>query len=169
MTSKSYMKGGEQNTQADALSQLPTNGKALSMEDDEMPCFMAIELEDPQYAAEALPEHCEEDADVDRLLASRDAFENPLPGNLLPVSLEELIREQFGDPSCTRISACLSGEEDLPFRLNDKSYLVRMVKARPRILVPHSLQLRMLHLSHNAPIESHPNGRKLYLTLRRDL
>ena len=72
------------------------------------------------------------------------------------------------DAFCTRIRGRINGGFDLPFVVNDRGFLVRMVESNPQIVVPHSLQQRVLHLSHYVKLGAHPGGRKLYLTLRRD-
>lgn len=79
-----------------------------------------------------------------------------------------MIREQLGYLFCASLSARIKGSKDLPFGVNDKRYLVRMVDSRPQIRVTHSLQSRVLYLLGDAPIKGYPGGLKLYLTLQRD-
>lgn len=125
-------KKGAQNTQTEALSRLPTDGQALTMEEDETPCFMvdyttpeAPESPDPNW-----PERWECDAEVHELLTSTETpTENPVPGKFGTIQPEEMAREKFANPFCGNKRARLNGGETLLFELNDVSYLVRTAEA----------------------------------------
>lgn len=104
---------------------------------------------------------------MDALLASIDT-EKPLPGNIVPISPEEMIQKQFGHLFCTKLPARLNCGEDLPFEVDSARDIIRKVERRPQIVVPHSLRTRILHLSHYAKVGTHPGGRKLHITHRRN-
>lgn len=85
------------------------------------------------------------------------------------IFLEEMIREQQKDCFCAEIRARPNGGVQIPFAVNDQGYVVRLVTLTPQVVVPHTPQQRVLHLSHYAKLTAHPGWMKLYLTLRRDL
>lgn len=119
--------------------------------------------EDPKW-----PDDFEQEAEYEELLAPSELTEVSLPGSFVPVTTEEMSREQFAYLFCMKICARLNEGEDLPFEVNDIGYLVRMVKCTPQVVVSNSLQSKILQLSHFLRLSGHPSGRTLYLTLRND-
>lgn len=91
-------------------------------------------------------------------------MDDPVPEMFVPVTTENLVGEQFGDPFCTKVRARLNGGETLPFRVNELACFVRTVAAHPQIVVPHAIQFRVLHLLHYPKVGGQSGGRKLYLT-----
>lgn len=85
-----YVKGA-QNTQADAVSRLPTSGKAFPTEDDDTPCIMAYEPHNLENSTEAWPEDWDEDAYFEKLFASRNDSENTSLVSFVSVPPKELI------------------------------------------------------------------------------
>lgn len=115
---------------------MPRNGEAIkNADDDDIPCFVVDTPEDLEW-----PDDWEQDADFDKLLVSSETADSRLPGRLVPVTMEEIIREQFGDPFYMKIWASLNAGEDLLFEVNDVVYLVRTVESTPQGVVSHSLQ-----------------------------
>lgn len=122
---------GALNTQADALSRLPTEGEALPQpEGKEIPCFSLL-----GGSREFMPSnpncyptwnkgtYIDESSELHVLLLSTPV-EDPVPGTFIPVTTEELVREQFGCLFRTKLRARLSGGETLPFRVNEVKCLV---------------------------------------------
>lgn len=104
-------KNGSFKTQPGALSRLCTTGETqATLDEDEIFCFTVDGqgLEDPEW-----PENWTLQGAMDAVFASGDT-EKPLPGNFVPFTTEKMIREQFGDPFCTKLRAPLNGGEDLP-------------------------------------------------------
>lgn len=95
--------------------------------------------------------------------------EDPEPGAFNLINSEEMVREQHGDPLCTRVRAQINGGANIPYGVSSQGYLGRLVRSFPQIVVSHSLQSRVQHLSHFSKITAHPGARRLYMTLRRDL
>lgn len=113
------------------------------------------------------PAHLAVDDDLcDDLLVL--AGEEAPAGSFEVITPEELIREQQLDLFFTKVRSRINGGEQLPLAANNQGYLVRTVKSTPQIVVPHTLQRRVLRLSHHSKLGGHPGGRKLYPTLRRD-
>lgn len=55
-----------------------------------------------------------------------------------------MIREQQGDPFCTQIHAHLNDEQQIPFEVNEKGYLLRFIESQPQIVLSHAFQQRGL-------------------------
>lgn len=147
-----------QNTEAHALLRLPKNGEVLLSEGDDIPSFIAEERNDVECKFEERPEDWDENADFDSLLSTRQTPENSIQGIVLPLSPEELTREQFGNPSCVRIRRRPYRGDDLPLEVNDKGYIARLVEARPHIVVPHSMHSRVLQHWHHARLGCQQGG-----------
>lgn len=81
----------------------------------------------------------------------------------------ELVRLQFGDPFFTRLRARLDEREQHPLQLNDAGCLVHRVENLPRLVIPHSLQSRVLHISNYPKIAGHSKRRTVYLTLHKNI
>lgn len=114
---------GRLNTQADALSRLPTTGGTTLPIDEEIPCYIMDNLqyedklasqddeeEDPfLYAPDAI-DHAEGDA----LLAMKAYV--PDEELLNPVTRDELRRQQLADPFCASMRRALNGRTGFPLR-----------------------------------------------------
>ena len=107
-------KKGKINTQADALSHLPTSGDTTSEIDDEIPCFELEEEEEEDSVAVAQPrlhidddEHdfMDESPEWDEIVASQRNTDEPV--NV--ITPEELLRAQAGESFCSSIRSCLNG------------------------------------------------------------
>lgn len=70
-----------------------------------------------------------------------------------------MIREQHVDP--TRMRAGLNKGDDIPFQTNDQCYLVSSVNASSHIVVPWSLNQRLLKFSRHVKVDAHRGGGKL--------
>ena len=113
-------KKGKINTQADALSRLPTSGDTTSEIDDEIPCFKLEEEEEEDPVAVAAPfcsydgryhidddEHdfMDESPEWDEIVASQRNTDEPV--NV--ITPEELLRAQANDSFCLSIRSSLNG------------------------------------------------------------
>lgn len=57
----------------------------------------------------------------------------------------------------------------VPFQVDEGGILGRTAEGHPQVVIPQSLQSRVLHMAHHAKAAGHPGGRKLYYTLRRSM
>ena len=158
-------KKGKLNTQADALSRLPTTGVTTVDFDEEIPCFLSetLERDQPDFLddLDALGY-----AENDALLAAGSY--SPDENLLTPINREELLRHQLADDFCTHIRTRINRGDDIPFETDDSGVLIRTVHAHPQVVVPHDLKSRVLHMGHHSKLAGHPGGRKMYYTLSRD-
>lgn len=152
-----YKKGAPR-VQADALSRLGKAAEAEAVENLDFQCFTVDGAEEDTTIVSV-------DVCDDILVAETSELSM---ASFLPINPEEMIREQQVDPFCTLIRAHLDGGLQLPFGTNDQGYLGRLVSSTPQLLMPRSLQKRVLYLSHHVKFGAHPGGRKMYLTLRRE-
>ena len=154
-------KKGKANTQADALSRLTTLGETALDVDDEIPCFLLDMTHDTAASANDLDEGLMYE---DVLLLTRPSSDEPLPPQ---ISLDELRREQNVDSFCRQTRARLRRGERLPFADNPSGFLCRYATEREQVVIPATLQARVLRLSHFNVTAGHPGGRRLYYYLSR--
>lgn len=161
-------KKGKLNNQADALSRLPSNGHTTEHEDTEPPCLIVdVTSNDWEEGEDAHPFIEEADSALDALVAE------PAENQVLPaqITLQELIHEQAGDRFCQDIRTALEREGRMGFR--ESPHTGALERALPKgeggyaVVVPASLQPRLLRLAHYPQIAGHPGGRKMYQTLRK--
>jgi hypothetical protein len=83
------------------------------------------------------------------------------------LQLDEIIREQAKDPECQRLAA-LTGSDSL-FDYEDSGVLVRRapLDGALQIVVPASLQPRVLHLEHFPRTAGHPGVTRMFRSLRK--
>lgn len=74
---------------------------------------------------------------------------------------------QLGDTFCRQIRSRLNEGEGLPFAVNNRGLLVRNMGSNSRIVIPATLQPRVLYLSHYSQLDGHPGGRPLNTSLHR--
>lgn len=151
-------KKGALNTQADGLLCLGMTTEAVYTAELHITCFMVAVLDD---GAEILTDDL-----CDDIFVAKPS--EPPAGSFVPITHEDMIREQQSGSFCTQIRSQLKGGHQTPFLVYDQEYLVRLIECQTQIVVPHALQQRILHLSHFSEVGAHPGERKLYLTLRRD-
>ena len=135
-------KKGLLNTQADALSRLPSTGSTTAPLDEEIPCFLSGILEDEweEENSQALLEF--EFAEVDALLATQTYSRDE--DLIQPITREELLREQLTDPFCADIRRQLNEGGAVSFCENDQGVLVRTGNRYDQIVVPKTLRPRVL-------------------------
>lgn len=153
-------KKGLLNTHTDSFYRFPTSLEAEPVHGMDITYFV---LEKEKDNTNLDPE----DDIFDAILVASSA--KATPGTFVPVTAEDILREQKSDPLCTRLFARLNGGAQLPFATNDQGYLFRTVKERPQIVVAHFLQSRVLNLSRHAKLSAHLGARRLYYTLRKHL
>ncbi len=83
------------------------------------------------------------------------------------ISLPEFITEQAKDRKCQEMFLRMEWDEGFPFGHDDYGILRRKTKIDSRIVISRCLRQRILFLAHHTPIGGHPEGRKLYNTLRK--
>ena len=154
-------KKGTSNSVADCLSRLNTQGGTTVPTDNDIPCFVASHEKNEEEVDFIEFDYEEEDHVLVTNSASRQEE------NLKTITVEELLRAQQEDDFCSAVRARLNGGERIPFALDETGVLRRHVERHPQIVVPESLQARVLYLSHHSKIAGHPGGRKLYYSLRR--
>lgn len=166
--SEKYKKG-RLNTQADALSRLPTTGGTVVPMDEDIPCYHTADLDKESgeeedsfvYVPDAI-----DYAEGDALWATQTySFEE---NQLTPINREELRRHQLTDPFFAAVRRALNGWDRVPFSLANGGILVRTVHARPQIVVSEDLQPRVLHIGHHVVTSGHSRVKTLYRTLSRD-
>ena len=83
------------------------------------------------------------------------------------IQTEELMREQATDPDCQRYST-YAGPDSL-FDFNEDGILVRKapLDGSRQVVVPASLQPRVLHLEHFPKTAGHPGITRMFRTLRK--
>ena len=187
-------KKGCLNTQADALSRLQTLGETVPHIDHEIPCFLAesglgqslVHTRTGQadtigaglvQATQAACAHtvCQHDAElfspeydpVDDLLTIEA---EPFIPDLAPIMPIELRRAQESDFELRSLRSRLERGVDnrLPYALDDDGLIYRSADGHKQLLIPRSLQPRVLQLSHYAKMAGHPGGRRLYHFLKRN-
>ena len=97
-------KKGLLNTQADALSRLPTNGGTVVEIDEDIPCYMVDSVENQE---EDLDFTELDFAEGDEVLAMNT--ETPEEEQLVPVTREELATAQLSDSFCGQIRSRING------------------------------------------------------------
>jgi len=102
---------------------------------------------------------------MDLFLAAKEA---PLPEPVVPISLEELLREQLNDPFCQKMRLQIDSGETTVF-LDDvrTGALTRIACAYDQVVVPKKLRARILNMAHYSTAASHPGGKKMYRSLMR--
>ena len=191
-------KKGPQNVHADALSRLRTAAETVADDWDEIPSFLLEEefsgvTDDETDNRAHLPrklrfkqsrrkhlsaqslDMLDEVNDLlyldhyngDQLFA---ILPDPTPSDPMfePISMEELATAQLSDAFCVQIRRRLNEGVVLPFGENDDGVLCRKV-SHEQIVIPHSLKQRVLHIHHYSRLAGHPDGRKLYQSIRKDL
>ena len=169
-------KKGLCNTQADALSRLDSLGHTVVPLDDEIPvypntakpetCNLITSTNLTSYdISEVTSDLLEEWYYHDELLMTTS---QPTPEVFLITS--EVIREdQRTDPFCRAMRSRLSRGEGkpVPFIVDDHGTLFRSTKGGYQIVIPQSLQRRVLELTHHSLLTGHPGGRRMYAYLSR--
>ena len=163
-------KKGLLNTQADALSRMPTTGGTTVEIDDDIPCYT---VEQGGTSPVPTDDSVDEQEFLETEYAEGDAIlvlhgPNPDDELLNPVTREEIVREQAEDPYCKDIRSTINQGHILPFEDDDTGVLIRTVTRNPQVVIPQKLKARLLHFTHHALLSGAPGGRKLYYTLRRD-
>ena len=79
-----------------------------------------------------------------------------------------MIAEQAEEVVCDRYRE-QSKQPYSPFKVKDNSLLVRIspVEGAEQTFVPEYLQPKAMYLSHNPLLVGHPNGSKMYDSMRR--
>ena len=150
---------------ADALSRLPTTDVDTEPIDDDLPTVP------PHYDDVPTVLLCADTSDEYDQTFELPAADGPVnaivPADVSPITHEEMIREQANDPVCQRYVA-LSNTTNSVFSLDEHGTLIRTssLDGSKQIVVPRSLQQRLLYLSHYPLLAGHPGGTKLYETLR---
>ena len=157
---------GKQNMQADALSRLATLGQTTADIDDDIPCFTCETLR-PHQLCQRHDDADDWDESKDLLLVMEAEMDNSQGPDLVAITPEELLREQSSDEFCRSILSRLRKGERPPFAVDTEGFLVRIAAEREQLVIPLSLQARVLHLSHYARLAGHPGGRRLYYYLTR--
>ena len=159
---------GVKHQAADALSRLPTTGTDQTDLDDEIPTVAAV-LKGPMVHQDE-PEWEIIPFDSQPLSASTVQHKNHDQQDLddKPITTDEMMAEQREDPTCLKY-ASLADNHKSHFSLTSNGLLVRH---SPRdnavqMVVPASLQSRVMYLSHYPVTAGHPQGSKMYDTLRR--
>ena len=170
-------KKGTKNTQADALSRLPTDSETVFDPDaDVVPVYLAEATENLPSELDtekALQPDVDDEVDFlveywaeyDALLASESANTAPTP--VTPITWGALLTEQLSDEFCSRICGRVNAGELIPFVIDDRGYLIRTVCDPPQLVIPQSLRARLIHAGYHALLAGHPGGRKLYDVWRR--
>lgn len=104
---------------------------------------------------------------LDRLLHTPDSTNIDDPQALVPITPEEVQLAKETDPFCTGIWERLSRNDGVPINTNfDTGLVFRTKTGEQQLLVPASLQDRVLMLSHYGKLSGHPGDRSLYQSLR---
>ena len=154
-------RAGIKHQAADALSRLETTGLDTSTLRDEIPCYVV-------------------DEDVQGDVLSPGGATPLYPGNpdvmtlvqeeaeILPVTQDDLIREQKTDPYCKAMMGEV-GKSGTQFEVNQYGLLCRRapLDGSIQIVVPASLRARISFLSHYPRLQGHPGTSKMYETMRR--
>ena len=160
-------KKGRLNALADMASRLPTNGPTPSNPDIELPCYTLSPrcIEEDHVDEVESEDYLHMDDPHEEVLAAEIIDEADLPSK---IPLEELIREQEADEFCKSIRTRISDGAKIPFE-DDPSCgaLVRTVTPNHQLVIPKTLQPRLLTLAHYSKVAAHPGGRKMYRTLQR--
>ena len=164
-------KKGLKNTQADALSRLKTFSETISPIDDEIPCFTTdpcVSLAEPADDEEpSTSDILDEYEFSDKLLLASEGIAEPA---LTPITHSEILLEQQRDALCTEIRSKMEQGDvnQRSFMVDDEGILLRTASGGHQIVVPTSLQPRVLRIAHYSKISGHPGGRRLYQYLRRN-
>ena len=172
-------KKGVANTQADALSRLPSSGHTTVEVEEDIPCYTAEATiakhvsansyklsHEANTSEEEQEEFLELDYSYGDDLLALEGFEQDA-SLLVPVKAEELLLSQRDDAFCKAIRERLNAGQHLPFLVNQDGLLVRTVEPHDQIIVPEALRARILYIHHHAKLAGAPGGRRLYTSLRR--
>lgn len=87
--------------------------------------------------------------------------------HLKQIKMEEVISSQHKDAFCAEISRHLNGGENMSF-VQDKNFLLSLTMyPEHQIVVSHSVQNRVLYLSHYRVLAGHLGGLKLHHLIRQ--
>lgn len=156
---KTIYKKGTLNTQDDAKSRLETTAEASPVKDEDISCFMVTSLE-----AEA--ENLTDDVCDDILVTEQS--EAPA-GSFVPITPEKRYANKKRTSFAHRFAPFSTLDNRFLFRSMTKDIYSGLLNVNHRLWFPHALQQKFLHLFHFVKVGAHPGGRKIYLTLRRDL
>ena len=166
-----HHKKGKLHCQADALSRVDSEAHTQSHEDMELPCYVIgyettvdHQLKTLGDGKEPYP-FTEEPMTIMDVLMAQKEDELELPA---PISIEEIVEAQARDEFCQSIRSALERGERVAFRdCPESGMLERVFPDHTALVVPVSLQPRLLMLAHQPQVAGHPGGRKMYQTLRR--
>ena len=144
---------------ADAMSRIETRALDETDLEDHIPCFTCgfEEAEEPDM--ELLPPFC----------TGNDICLTVEPGSSPePIKFSEWIKEQEIDPFCQDIRRKMNYFVHTRFLIDEEGLLKRIspLDGSQQIVVPKSLQDRILRNSHYPAVCGHPGGRRLTDTVR---
>lgn len=160
---------GVKHQAADAMSRLNTTGTDQTDLDDEIPTVAAVlkgpmvHQDEPNW--DIVPYDPTSVQDTAHAVNPNDD-DNDIDDR--PISTDEMIAEQKEDPTCVKYAA-LADNPKSHLTLQSNGLLVRHSPqdGAVQIVVPQSLRSRILYLSHYTMAAAHPQGAKMYDTLRR--
>lgn len=93
---------------------------------------------------------------------------NSAESDLVPISESELQIAQSVDQFCVDILRRLERWKGLPFTLKETSGLIFPTHTgKKQLLIPSSIQYRVLRLIHSSKLSGHPGGHGFYQSLHR--
>ena len=153
---KVVYKRGSENNIADALSRLATDGGTISPVDDDIPCFL---VEEPsKFIEDEVWEH-----------PRYTVLTSEADHSVEPISIDEIVREQARDAYCCTKRTEMDHEWNSPFKEDETGLLVRIsnLDGAHQIVIPKSMQKRILYANHYPKTAGHPGGRRMFYTMRR--
>ena len=153
---------------ADGVSRLRVKDALSEPVDDEVPCFAVQwqeEGENPSRrgTVQWVPPPYRSDGDDYALAVT------PEERDISPISIEEFLQEQAGDPFCQSAAETV-GEPASDYDVDRYGFLVRKspLDGTLQRVVPKRLRAKVLYLAHHPRLAGHPGGTRMYYTLRRE-